>query len=639
MNIEYYIKEFGEVRIAWVSQEERESNYFNRTIFFQEKFKNKKYIENLSWEDIKDIAGNIHGFDAHSNGENRAINSLSNKGDIQRFKRNFKSIIQPLGENKYADLKQRFQSATRDLKYWGSSTISEIIGQCHPNDVVFYKFRDREATKFLLPNLDDYTKRKKTTPYRYIGFQKAVQENIIPLYKEHLWNFLDEKKRYPIGLEIDLFLSWIYKKYVKEESNLIQIGKETEPIIFTYLDKISIKNYFSIKNIEINKLGKYKEIYLLGENGVGKTLFLQAIILATKWYYADAFDTETAGVLSSYSRNDENKDLEIKMIGNDNNEEGSSVFHLSNIKDKQDDFINIYLKNIYAYGVNRSVNKDKKSTKSDKVSTREYLTLFKNQAELEDPIEWLIKLYNNEREIEFFQLKNPNKSLPENLSVPPISLEKIIFFLKEILGGHVKINITYDNVIFQEFDTKVTIDQLSDGYKSVFIWVMDLIIRLCQNQSSANHLKDFKGIVLVDELDLFLHVKWAQNIVSILRKAFEGIQFIITTHSPILVLSASKDAVFYKLYKEDGETKITEPIKGLSDLMLNGLVTSPLFGLSSARSKVFKDVENISNDDYITFRVHQALSKRMEKEPSATEDEFMKWVEMELEKELANENQ
>ena len=54
----------------------------------------------------------------------------------------------------------------------------------------------------------------------------------------------------------------------------------------TFLDSIKIKNYFSLKDIEITDLKDKKEIYFVGENGDGKTILLQAILLALKKEYS-----------------------------------------------------------------------------------------------------------------------------------------------------------------------------------------------------------------------------------------------------------------------------------------------------------------------------------------------------------------
>ena len=45
------------------------------------------------------------------------------------------------------------------------------------------------------------------------------------------------------------------------------------------IDEINIKNFFSIKELYLTDLKNKKEIYIVGENGDGKTLLLQAISL------------------------------------------------------------------------------------------------------------------------------------------------------------------------------------------------------------------------------------------------------------------------------------------------------------------------------------------------------------------------
>ena len=46
---------------------------------------------------------------------------------------------------------------------------------------------------------------------------------------------------------------------------------------------------------------------------------------------------------------------------------------------------------------------------------------------------------------------------------------------------------------------------------------------------------------MIDEIDLHLHPKWQWNVIEALHKTFENVQFIIATHSPIII-SASKKA-------------------------------------------------------------------------------------------------
>jgi len=113
--------------------------------------------------------------------------------------------------------------------------------------------------------------------------------------------------------------------------------------------------------------------------------------------------------------------------------------------------------------------------------------------------------------------------------------------------------------------------------------------KLSKNQPDAKRTKDFKGIVLIDEIELFLHPKWKYRIARNLREWFPLIQFVFTTHSPTIIQGASKDAIFYKVYKKDGITKVLQPVSKISGLMLNSIVTSPLFDMGSAGSAGFED--------------------------------------------------
>lgn len=55
-----------------------------------------------------------------------------------------------------------------------------------------------------------------------------------------------------------------------------------------------------------------------------------------------------------------------------------------------------------------------------------------------------------------------------------------------------------------------------------------------------------KGVVLVDEIDLHLHPSWQLHILNDLRAAFPEIQFIVTTHAP-LVISQIHDCNIYSI--------------------------------------------------------------------------------------------
>ena len=233
------------------------------------------------------------------------------------------------------------------------------------------------------------------------------------------------------------------------------------------------------------------------------------------------------------------------------------------------------------------------------------MTLFDREESLRDPVRWLNQLLT----AELYAGKN-------EFTFWGVNTEQATKLLSELLSDDGKLNIEVkpDRVEFiDEWGKRRNFEDLSVGYKNVMTWVCDLISRLSDNQPNVSILEDYRGIVLVDEIDLHLHPKWASKIVNKLRTWFPNIQFFFTTHSPIVILGASDDAVFYKVYKEEGVTKISEPYysKDFSNAMANIIITSPLFDLETAAMKTnSKDLD--TNDSTLHSKIYKKVSEYMD---------------------------
>lgn len=95
------------------------------------------------------------------------------------------------------------------------------------------------------------------------------------------------------------------------------------------------------------------------------------------------------------------------------------------------------------------------------------------------------------------------------------------------------------------------ISQLSDGYRVILGLAMDLARRMAQanppdeevgDGSAADPLQS-SAIVLIDEVDLHLHPKWQQRVLSDLRRTFPQTQFIVTTHSPQVLSTVHRESI------------------------------------------------------------------------------------------------
>ena len=98
----------------------------------------------------------------------------------------------------------------------------------------------------------------------------------------------------------------------------------------------------------------------------------------------------------------------------------------------------------------------------------------------------------------------------------------------------------FTELVYKDDKTEMPISKLSAGYQSLLWMVMDLAYRVCMLNPELESREQITGIVLIDEIDLHLP-KWQWNVIDALQKNFAGVQFIIATHSPI-VISASKKA-------------------------------------------------------------------------------------------------
>ncbi len=91
-------------------------------------------------------------------------------------------------------------------------------------------------------------------------------------------------------------------------------------------------------------------------------------------------------------------------------------------------------------------------------------------------------------------------------------------------------------------------DLLSDGVRCTLAMVMEIAFRcyLLNPHLGEDAPRKTSGVVLVDEIDLHLHPSWQLHILNDLRAAFPEIQFIVSTHAP-LIISQINDCGIYSI--------------------------------------------------------------------------------------------
>lgn len=99
---------------------------------------------------------------------------------------------------------------------------------------------------------------------------------------------------------------------------------------------------------------------------------------------------------------------------------------------------------------------------------------------------------------------------------------------------------------------EIEADLLSDGYKRLVSIVTDMAARcaiLNRPYFGDQAVIQTRGTAIIDEIDLHLHPSLQANIITGLKNAFPGVQFIISTHSPMVMSGVRPDNtnVVYKM--------------------------------------------------------------------------------------------
>lgn len=101
------------------------------------------------------------------------------------------------------------------------------------------------------------------------------------------------------------------------------------------------------------------------------------------------------------------------------------------------------------------------------------------------------------------------------------------------------------------------IEQLSDGERMLLGLAFDLTRRLTlANPELSDPVADGSAIVLIDEIELHLHPTWQRKILRRLIDAFKNCQFIVTTHSPMILSEVDANDIRF-LYRDSESGKMS----------------------------------------------------------------------------------
>jgi energy-coupling factor transporter ATP-binding protein EcfA2 len=159
-------------------------------------------------------------------------------------------------------------------------------------------------------------------------------------------------------------------------------------------------------------------------------------------------------------------------------------------------------------------------------------SLFDESLPLTDAVDWLIDQH-------LYQLEN--RSGAANL------LQIAMTLLGDGLlpDGFQVSRVDSDGLWVSREGTAFPLREMSDGYRAVTALVVDIVRQMAasypdlrlQHRNRVPTLP-YPGVILIDEVDDHLHVRWQKTVGEWLKTHFPQIQFIVTTHSPYVCQSA-----------------------------------------------------------------------------------------------------
>jgi energy-coupling factor transporter ATP-binding protein EcfA2 len=217
-------------------------------------------------------------------------------------------------------------------------------------------------------------------------------------------------------------------------------------------------------------------------------------------------------------------------------------------------------------------------------STARFATMFQEAASLSEADRWLRDLNHKQlenKQAEGDQLKILLEILKDDLMPNQLTVKRVDsdgLWLADRNG------------------VELAWSEMSDGYRAALALLTDIVrhlINACGVAGLTDRDADGRlfikrsGVVLIDEIDAHLHPEWQMQIGFWLKRHFPNIQFLVTTHSPIICQAADENGLF--VLPEPGSS--AEP-RALSDEDYRKVIASrpdtilltPAFGLQNTRS-------------------------------------------------------
>lgn len=188
---------------------------------------------------------------------------------------------------------------------------------------------------------------------------------------------------------------------------------------------------------------------------------------------------------------------------------------------------------------------------------------------------------------ESYSLVPLNSWLPEYQAKNKGRYAQVVDLMNRLVGrGHYAFTGLLEDgeYLFNRGGLSIPFPALSDGYRAYLGWVGDLLYHVCMTCPSGKKLTENRGIVMIDEIDLHLHPKWQMTVLPTLAAALPNIQFIVTSHSPLIVGSLEWANIITMKQSTRQASKLERIRSAVHGLDADQVLLTEFFGLESTRA-------------------------------------------------------
>ena len=343
-----------------------------------------------------------------------------------------------------------------------------------------------------------------------------------------------------------------------------------------------------LKKIKISGVGPIKELELefdnhfniiCGQNGIGKTTILDCL--------AQSFSVNQITVKRNAKSSKGSWDVEVDIGGKSSTRtfEISSFHPHESIRGLTRQGTHGFYENsndVIVFKTHRDIKYRKlESLSNDKLKDQTSFASETLSGSLPDDLKnWFVNR---------FLFSAQNGSLDES-QIKNFELAKSCFAILNPTISFSKVLPSSFDILLNTPDGEIYFEYLSSGYKSCLAVLLGLIKEVeLRYKNPSKFIKDFEGIVIVDEIDLHLHPEWQAQMYTALKFILPNAQIFTSTHSPHIIQVANPKEIIALILDDTNNIK-TNPLVntefGCQGWTLEEILTD-VMGMNETRTEVY----------------------------------------------------